>query len=183
MAALGSQRRSGSHRGKPPPHGRADGGCAGAFPQRAPDPFARRHGRRRGPWQGPIAAARRRHRHADRGPFDRRHRRRLRTDPAGRSARARDWCGACGVEGRADRHPGIHRRRHGKTRRRTQRHRRRDRPLDPPALLRSRRRIRRAFHRSRRGERAVLHSRRTRAAMRCSISPASSGCGWKMPAS
>ncbi len=42
----------------------------------------------------------------------------------------------CGpILGRADRHCGIHRRRHGKTRRRTRRHRRRHRPPDPPALL------------------------------------------------
>ena len=40
------------------------------------------------------------------------------------------------------------------------RHRRRDRPIDPPAQLRSRRRIRRAVHRGRRRECAVLHSLR-----------------------
>ena len=96
--------------------------------------------------------------------------------------RARDRCGACGMEGRADRHSGIHRRRDGKTRRRARRHRRRHRPADPPALLRSRRRIRRTLHRGRRGERAVLHSLGARRAMRCSTSPASSGCGSKTPA-
>ena len=99
------------------------------------------------------------------------------------SDRARDRRGACRMEGRADRHSGIDSRGNGKARRRTQRHRRRDRPLDPPADLRSRRRIRRALHRGRRRQRHVLRSRRPRAVMRCSISPASSGCGWKMPAS
>ena len=60
-----------------------------------------------------------------------------------------------------------------------ERHRRRHRPADPPALLRSRRRIRRTLHRGRRRERAVLHSLGARRAMRCSTSPASSGCGSK----
>ena len=57
---------------------------------------------------------------------------------------------------------GIHRRGDGKTRRRTQRHRRRHRAPDPPALLRSRRRIRRALHRGRYRERALFHSLATR---------------------
>ena len=96
--------------------------------------------------------------------------------------RARDRRGACGLEGRADRHSGIHHRCDGKTRRRTQRHRRRHRPLDPPAQLRSRRRIRRAVHRRpMRRMRCSSFPPRARAT-RCSISPASSGCGWKTPA-
>ena len=135
-----------------------------------------------GPWHGRVAAARRRHRDPHRGSRHRRHRRRLRTDPAGRSERARDRRGACGMERRADGHPGIHRRCDGKTRRRTQRHGRRDRPPDPPAQLRSRRRIRRALHAGRRGECAVFHSRRRAKATRCSTLPASSGCGSKTPA-
>ena len=68
-----------------------------------------------GPWQGAAAAARRRHRHAHRRSCDRRHRRRLRADPAGRSERARDRRGSCRLEGRADRHSGIHRRRRWKS--------------------------------------------------------------------
>ena len=137
---------------------------------------------RTGPWQGAVAAARRRHRHPHRRSRHRRHRGRLRTDLAGRSERARDRRGACGLEGRADRHRGIHRRGHGKTRRRTRRHRRRHRPPDPPALLRSRRRIRRAVS-SRPTRRTRCSSFPPRArATRCSISPASSGCGSKTPA-
>ena len=56
------------------------------------------------PWQGGVAAARRRHRHPHRGSRHRRHRGRLRTDPVCRPRRARDRRGACGMEGRADRH-------------------------------------------------------------------------------
>ena len=97
--------------------------------------------------------------------------------------RARDRRGACGLEGRADRHPGIHHRCDGKTRRRTRRHGRRDRPLDPPAQLRSRRRIRRAVHaRPMRRMRCSSFPPRAKA-MRCSILRASSGCGSKTPAS
>ena len=96
--------------------------------------------------------------------------------------RARDRRGACRLEGRADRHHGIHRGGDGETRRRPQRHGGGDRPPDPPALLRSRRRIRRTFPRGRRRQCRVLHSLGRARAIRCSTSPASSGCGWKMPA-
>ncbi len=126
-----------------------------AFPHRAPDPFARCHCRHRA-MAGWIAAPRRRHRHPHRGPCDRRHRGRLRPDPAGRRGRAGDWCCACGLEGRADRHPGIRHRGDGKARRRARPHHRRDRSPDPPAELRGRRRIRRALHRGGRRERAVV---------------------------
>ncbi len=135
-----------------------------------------------GPWHGGTRPHGRRHRHPHRRPRHRRHRGRLRPDPVRRPARAGDRRGACGMEGRADRHPGIHHRGDGKARRRARRHRRRHRPADPPALLRSRRRIRRALHRGRRGQRAVLHSLGDATAIRCSISPASSGCGSKRPA-
>ena len=64
-----------------------------------------------------------------------------------------------------------------------QRHHRRDRPPDPAAQLRGRQRIRRALHRGRCGQRHVLHPVGARRTTRCSTSPASSGCGWKPPAS
>ncbi len=67
------------------------------------------------PWDRSRAPARRRHRHPHRRPRHRRHRRRLRTDPVCRSERARDRRRACRLEGRADRHCGIHRRGDGRS--------------------------------------------------------------------
>ena len=176
------ERRSRACRGKPPPHG-------GAARRRAGRIFSPLHQTHSpdvvvatGPWHGAsrpradaivtrteglaigVTAA-------DCGPI-------LFVDPQ----RARDRRGACGLEGRADRRAGIHRRRDGKARRRTRRHRRRHRPADPPALLRSRRRIRRTLHRGRRRQWRCSSFPRHARAIRCSISPASSGCGWKMPA-
>ena len=157
-------------------------GVAPTFSQRVPNSFAGcRGGHRAMAWR--VAAARRRHRDPHRGSRHRRQRRRLRTDPAGRSEGARDRCGACGVEGRADGHPGIHHRCDGKTRRRTQRHGRRDRPLDPPAQLRS------SAANSSSGSCRPMRRMRCfpsppRAkATRCSILRVSSGCGSKTPAS
>ena len=136
-----------------------------------------------GPWPGRVAAARRRHRDPHRRACHRRHRGRLRTDPAGRSEGAGDWSGACGVERRADGHPGIHRRCDGKTRRRTQRHRRRDRPPDPPAQLRGRpANSSSGSCRPMRRTRCFSFPPRARAT-RCSTLRVSSGCGLKTPAS
>ena len=83
-------------------------------------------------------------------------------DARGRRGRRR----ACGLEGRAHRRARSDDRRDGETRRRARAHRGRDRPADPPAELRGRRRIRRSLHRGRRRERALLRSRRRAKATR-----------------
>jgi hypothetical protein len=59
-----------------------------------------------------------RHRNRRERACDRHHHGRLRTDPFRRPQGARDRRGACRLEGRADRCPGIHHRRDGEARRR-----------------------------------------------------------------
>ena len=135
-----------------------------------------------GPWPATTAAARRRHRHAHRRPRHRRHRRRLRPDPVRRSdarvigAAHAGWKGALTgmLESTIDAMEKLGADRSGIVA-----------AIGP--LIRQHSYevggefVERFLDADAENAR-VLHSLGIATAMRCSTSPASSGCGWKMPA-
>ena len=153
------------------------GGRAASFAHRPPGPLAACRGRY-GAVAAAIASARRRHRHLDARPRDRRDHGRLRPDPSRRSAGPRDRRGACRLARRARRRPRGNGRGDGAARRRAQPDPRRARPDDPATQLRGRRRSHRALCRRGFAPASASSSRHRAAATRCSIWPAISrpGC-------